>query len=250
MLIENEPGNYLFLPSSSRYSAAVVASPGYEIVRAVFKRPRPLAEGFDLMQEHLQSQKRLRTALCALELRIPKPLTFADFASFNEGYCALLNDWGVPVGGHNPIARTNVAPAFEGVSEPAVHAFSYSVPLSGQSTGRTFIVSGGGEVGEPNLTSEGIVRAGETSEDALLEKAAFVMRAMQTRLDAIDARMAQVTAVDVYTTHSIHSAMRAFLLESLGAASGHGLTWYYAQPPITGLEFEMDLRGVRMELSI
>jgi hypothetical protein len=177
-------------------------------------------------------------------------MTFANFASFNESYCALLDDRGVPLGGHNPIARTNVAPAFERVSEPSVHAFSYSVPLAGQSTVRSFIVSGGGEVGEPNLTSEGIIRAGETSEDALLEKAAFVMRAMRTRLDAIDAPLSQVTAVDVYTIHSIHSAMLALLLESLGAASAHGLTWYYAQPPITGLEFEMDLRGVRMELSI
>lgn len=250
MLIENEPGNYLFLPSSTRYSAAVVASPGYEIVRAVFRQPRPLAEGFDLIQSHLENQKRPRTALCALELRSPGPLTFANFASFNESYCALLNDWGVSVGSHNPIARTNVAPTIERVSEPSIYAFSYSVPLPGQSTFRSFIISGAGEVAEPNLTPEGIIRAGETSENALFEKATFVMRAMRMRLDAVDARLSQVTAVDIYTIHSITSATRVSLLESLDGASTHGLTWHHAQPPITGLEFEMDLRGVRMELCV
>jgi hypothetical protein len=204
MLIENKQGNYLFLPSSDRYSAAVIASPGYEIVRAVLKRPRPLSEGFDLIKGHLQDQKRPRTALCALELRSPEPHTFANFAAFNEGYRALLNDWGIPVGSQNPIARTNVVPAFEGVSEPAVYAFAYSVPLARQNTFRSFIISGGGEVEEPNLTSEGIIRAGETSEDALSEKAAFVMRTMQKRLDAVDAKLSQVTAVDVYTIHNIH----------------------------------------------
>ena len=50
MLVENEQGNYLFLPSSGRYSAGVVASPGHELVRAVLQRPRPLAEGFALIQ--------------------------------------------------------------------------------------------------------------------------------------------------------------------------------------------------------
>ena len=76
------------------------------------------------------------------------------------------------------------------------------------------------------------------------------MRAMQKRLDGVNATWPQVTAVDVYTIHNIHSAMRAYLLNSLGAASQHGFTWHNARPPVTGLEFEMDLRGVRMELSI
>jgi hypothetical protein len=250
MLVENEQGNYLFLPSSSRYSAGVVASPGHEIVRAVLKRPRPLAEGFDRIQGHLQEQKRPRAALCALELRSPEPLTFAGFAAFNEGYRTLLHDWGIPVDSQNPIARTNVAPESVGVSEPAVYAFGYSVPLARPRTLKSFIISGGGEVAESNLTPEGIIRPGETSEEALSEKAAFVMHEMQRRLDAVDADWSQVTVVDVYTVHTLHSAMRASLLKSLGAAGQHGFTWYHARPPIAGLEFEMDLRGVRVELCI
>jgi hypothetical protein len=250
MLVENEQGNYLFLPSSGRYSAGVVAAPGHEIVRAVLQRPRPLAEGFALIQGHLLEQKRPRAALCALELRSPEPFTFAGFAAFNQGYRSLLQDWGIPVESQNPIARTNVAPAAEGVSEPAVYAFAYSVPLARPSPWRSFLISGGGEVPETNLTAEGIIRPGETSEEALSEKAAFVMQEMQRRLDAVDADWSQVTVVDVYTVHTIHSAMRASLLKSLGAAGQHGFTWYHARPPIAGLEFEMDLRGVRVELCV
>jgi hypothetical protein len=111
MLIENEQGNYHFVPSSTRYSAAVTASPGYELVRAILKQPRPLLEGFDLIREHLLARKRPETALCALELRSPRPYTFAQFAEFNESYHALLNTRGILPGSQNPIARTNVMPS-------------------------------------------------------------------------------------------------------------------------------------------
>jgi hypothetical protein len=33
----------------------------------------------------------------------------------------------------------------------------------------------------------------------------------------------------------------------MGASAVHGLHWFYSRPPIVGLEFEMDLRGVRRE---
>jgi hypothetical protein len=250
MLIENEQGNYHFVPSSTRYSAAVTASPGYELVRVILKQPRPLLEGFDLIREHLLARKRPETALCALELRSPRPYTFAQFAEFNESYHALLNTRGILPGSQNPIARTNVAPDSGSVSEPVVYAFAYSVPVTRIVPFRSFIISGGAEIGEPNLSPSGIVRAGETSEEALLEKAAFVVRAMQNRLEALGALLSEVTAVNIYTIHTIHSAMRASLLSSLGAASDHGITWHNARPPISGLEFEMDLRGLCTELCV
>ena len=40
------------------------------------------------------------------------------------------------------------------------------------------------------------------------------------------------------------------ILEELGPAAIHGLIWHYSPPPIAGLEFEMDMRGVRRELRI
>jgi hypothetical protein len=30
-------------------------------------------------------------------------------------------------------------------------------------------------------------------------------------------------------------------------AARHGLTWYYARPPVVGLDFEMDVRCVAVE---
>jgi hypothetical protein len=40
------------------------------------------------------------------------------------------------------------------------------------------------------------------------------------------------------------------ILEPLGPAAIHGAHWYASRPPIEGLEFEMDLRGVFSELRI
>jgi hypothetical protein len=33
-------------------------------------------------------------------------------------------------------------------------------------------------------------------------------------------------------------------------AATHGMRWLYSRPPIVGIEYEMDLRGVRTELRI
>jgi hypothetical protein len=30
----------------------------------------------------------------------------------------------------------------------------------------------------------------------------------------------------------------------------HGVHWYYSHPPIQGIEFEMDIRGVRREIRL
>jgi len=38
-------------------------------------------------------------------------------------------------------------------------------------------------------------------------------------------------------------------LAARGACEG-GLVWYYARPPVVGLEFEMDVRGAARELVI
>ena len=43
---------------------------------------------------------------------------------------------------------------------------------------------------------------------------------------------------------------RSILLSPLGAAAVHAFHWYYSRPPIVGLEFEVDMRGVRQELRI
>jgi hypothetical protein len=59
---------------------------------------------------------------------------------------------------------------------------------------------------------------------------------------------ADVTTVDLYTLHSPESFLARVILDPLGPAAIHGVHWHYSRPPITGLEFEMDMRGVRREL--
>jgi hypothetical protein len=79
MLIENKRGGYSFLKGISPYSAGAVAQPGFAIEHARLRAPLPLTVGFDAIDAHLKSLNRPRTALCAIELRSPRPFTFQGF---------------------------------------------------------------------------------------------------------------------------------------------------------------------------
>jgi hypothetical protein len=58
------------------------------------------------------------------------------------------------------------------------------------------------------------------------------------------------TAIDIYTVHSIKGLLPEVVLGRTKAANQHGVRWYFSRPPIEGIEYEMDLRGVRTELRI
>jgi len=248
-LLDNTKGNYRFLTGIAPYSSGVVAVPGYEIVHAILQVPRPYRQGFELIEQHLTEQNRPRQALCAIALRSPKPFTFEGFAEFNQSYQKILADWSLLVDGHNPVARTNVAPEVGPPDEPSLYSFSYTMPGSTSET-RTFIVAGAGDLVEQSLSSQAIVRAGEISTDAVQEKTARVMNTMQTRLTGLQASWSEVTAVDIYTVHSLQPFLALTILERMGSAAIHGVHWFYSRPPIIGLEFEMDMRGVRREIRI
>jgi hypothetical protein len=237
-------GQYRFLPGIAPYSSGVVAMPGHQVVHATLRAPVPWRDGFALIDRHLRGEGRPRAALCAIALRSPKPFTFDGFAEFNAGYRALLDAWGLLVDGANPIARTNVAPLVAPPAEPSLYAFAYTVP--GATPRPTFVVAGSGEVVE--LAAERIVRRGETSPDAIREKATFVMSVMQTRLRGLGVDWGDVTTIDVYTPHPIEPFVRDVLLGTAGPAAIHGVRWYPSRPPIVGLEYEMDLRGVARDL--
>ena len=153
MLIENPAGNYSFLAADHPYSAGVVAQPGYEIVRVVLTEAIPYRKGFDLIASYLDQQRRPRSALSNVELRSPQPATFDAFADFNDGYRSLLESWGLIVRDMNPIARTNVAPALNSPTEPALYAFGYSAFAAKSNGERTFVVSGAGELLNSDLHS-------------------------------------------------------------------------------------------------
>ena len=49
----------------------------------------------------------------------------------------------------------------------------------------------------------------------------------------------------VYTVHAIHGFLANAVIRRVAAPDG--VTWTYARPPVEGLAFEMDVRGVPVE---
>ena len=74
-------------------------------------------------------------------------------------------------------------------------------------------MAGAGDLVEQGLSSQAIVRAGETSTEAMQEKAAQVMNIMQTRLTGLQANWSEVTAVDIYTVHPLKPYLTTTILE-------------------------------------
>ena len=83
-LLPGPDPSYRFLPGGEPYSSGVVATPGWEVIHVTLQAPVPWREGFAAIERHLRGLGRPRTALCAIELRVPTPLTFAGFAEFNR----------------------------------------------------------------------------------------------------------------------------------------------------------------------
>ena len=249
MLLANPRGGYHFLSGIDPYSCGVVADPGHEVVHATLRTPLPWREGFAKIDSHLAEVGRERHALCGIELRSPTPFTMAGFIEFNVGYCDLVNSWDLYVGDLNPIARTNVAPADHPPAVPVLHAFSYTAPAT-EDAPMTFVVAGAGELREAALDEDTIIRKGESGPDAMREKARHVMGVMESRLLGLGADWDLITAVDVYTVHLLEGLLEDTVVPRIGPATRHGLVWSRSRPPVVGLEFEMDMRGVRSEITL
>jgi hypothetical protein len=240
------PGGYRFIPGVFQYSAGAAAEPGFRIERVTFRAPVPLVRGFERVAEIIEASGRPLTAFCACELRSPAPFTDTGFRGFNETYVETLSQWGIydPASKTNPVARSNVCPEIAPPAEPSFHAFSFTVPSNERAA--TFVVAGSGEAREGGATyRERTVRHGETSPDALREKALFVLSEMERRLGLLDQSWSSTTATQVYTVHDLHPFFADEIVRR-GAARA-GLTWHLCRPPVRGLEYEMDCRGVAAE---
>ena len=246
MLRDHPSGDYRYLPGISAFSSGTVAKPGHEIVHATLAAPVPWRAGFARIEQHLRALGRPRTALCGIELRSPRPFTFDGFASFNDGYRSLLAEWGILAGDDNPIPRTNVAPVVGAPSEPSLYAFAYTVPSA--TPAPTFIVAGAGELRDRAQGPDGIVRHGDTSPEAMREKARFVMATMQERLRALGGDWSRVSTIDVYTAMPVDGGLLEEILRPAGPAAIHGVHFFPSRPPIQGLEFEADMRGLARRL--
>lgn len=242
----NPQGGYFFLPGIEPYSSGVIAEVGHEIIHVTLSQPLPWKEGLAATRRYLEWIGHDRHALCGVELRCPEPHTMDGFIEFNRDYRALLNEWDIPVDGENPVARTNVAPVKSPPTKTVLFGFSYAIPSQTYAT--TFVVAGGGELPTRKLDEQRIVRLGDATPEAMLEKARCVVDIMRTRLEGLGATDEQLTAIDVYTAHDLRPSLAEVLIPGLPAAARLGVRWFYSRPPIRNIEFEMDVRGVRQEL--
>lgn len=238
-------GGYRYVEGVFQYSAGVAAEPGFEIQRARFRRPVPLADGFRAIAAFLVDAARPLTSLCACELRSPAPFTEEGFLAFNRAYVDTLEQWGIYRDGKNPVARSNVCPEIDPPATPSVYAFSWTVPAR-PDAGPTFHIAGSGEVQEGGGSyRDRIVRPGDTSAGGLREKARYVLGEMERRMTALGFGWPQVSATQLYTVHDVHPILAEEMVRR--GATAHGLTWHFARPPVVGLDFEMDVRGVARE---
>jgi len=207
-----------------------VADDGYDIAHARFSSPIALAAGLASAARHVASAGRPVHAIAGFELRIPEPLTQAEFDGFNRIYVAQLKELGLEVDGLMPATRTNVAAAVGGVSEPSVYAVSYTVPAA--RSGRAFVLSGA-----PELVS------GEAG--AMLES---IMGVLTPRLDEMGASWGEATAIQLYGVEDVQAELVERVLIRTGHAAVHGIHWFPSLPPIVGLKLEIDVRSAGLEL--
>jgi hypothetical protein len=235
---------YRYIPGPFQYSAGVAALPGFAIERVRFANPVPVAEGFQRIEAHLGEAGLPLTAFCACELRSPAPFTDTGFIAFNRVYVGTLERWGIFAEERNPVARSNVCPEIDKPAVPSFHAFCYVRPASGDVG--SFVVAGSGESLEgAGPYRDKTVRYGETAPDAIAEKGRYVLDVMEKRMAALGVAWDATTAVQVYTVHDLYPFLASEIVAR--GATRHGLTWHFCRPPVIGLEYEMDCRGVSLE---
>jgi len=71
---------------------------------------------------------------------------------------------------------------------------------------------------------------------------------MEERMRPLGFGWSDVTTTQVYTVFDVHSYIGDEFVRR-GAMAG-GLVWHFARPPVQGLDFEVDVRGVATELVI
>lgn len=227
-----QAGNYRFLAAPGRpFSSGVIADEGMTLVRATFRRLRPLEEGLTAAQRHVESRGRPVTAIAAFELRSPAQFTQEGFDAFNARYVERLRSVGVTAEPNQPTARTNVAPTVGTVAEPSVQAFTYTVPAPDA---------------EPAFRMSGSPEVRPDGSDA--DKVLSIIETLAARMAELGVSWEMATAINFYSSQLPPAGLEAELGRSFGEASLHGVTWYPSLPPVQGLRFELDVRRVSQEL--
>ncbi len=127
-------------------------------------------------------------------------------------------------------------------AEPAMYAFSYTVPAGARLAGG-FMVAGSGEASEKagEAYRDRIVALHDNSPEGLACKVDYVLETMLLRLAGLGFEWPDANSAQIYTVQNI-----GHLVGPMMAARGiapAGLCWHYARPPVEGLDFEMDVHG-------
>lgn len=134
------------------------------------------------------------------------------------------------------------------VAEPSVYGFCYTMPSDYE--GKTFVVAGAGELSGAAVSADSIVSRGDVSEAGMKAKADQVLLKMAERLEPMGVAWSDVTQSNIYTVHNIYPLMDSTILPALHEAARHGVRWHFARPPVLEIEYEMDMRGVRKEITL
>jgi hypothetical protein len=246
-IIDFKAGDFSFLVApGGPFSAGVRANKGFALHRARFARPVPMADGFARIKQHLEKLGRPVTALAACELRSPKPMTVQEFQEFNAEYLKTLHAWGCRAGEINAPARSNIAPITEVPEGSSFFAFTYTVAEANASG--DYLISGLPEIRMGVTGSDRTFGGRDVSLKGLMAKARFVMEGLRARVDALGCDWAGITGSQVYTVHDFRPVLEDLFTEL--RISQIGVAWYPGWPPVSDMEFEVDVRRVRTELVI
>lgn len=242
--IDNQAGGYRILPGGQVFCAGVVPHEGFEVVRVLLRPWIPLERAYAFIERHLKRAGRPVQAFCGIELRIPAPLSFSDWSTFNVPYLKQLREWGLMFDDRSGVCRSNIALALNPPDVTSVCAFSYTVPTSEKL--KTFFLSG-----KADIDSNGkIIAEGDTGRAAMQKRARFTLDEVAATLKELHAGWADTTQVALFHAIEIPDLWGPTLLGSLGEAARRGVLVYHARPPLAGAEVELEARAVRQELTV
>jgi hypothetical protein len=243
-LLDNKAGAYRILPGGSAFCSGVVPYDGYEVVRVLLDPWILLEQGYGYIESFLKSAGRPVQAFCGIELRVPAPLAFKDWSTFNVPYLEQLRKWQLMFGDYSAVCRSNIALAVLPPVRTSLCAFSYVAPASRK--GKTFFLSGQADIdGNGKAIAEG-----DTGPAAMHKRTRFTMDTVAQTLTKLGLSWQDTTQIGFFHVHDIPDLWGPQLLGSLGEALRRGVLLYRARPPIAGLEVELEARAVRQELVV
>ncbi len=243
-LLDNQAGDCRILPGGGAYCTGVVPNRGFEIVRVLLRPWLPIERGYAFIESYLKSVGRPVQALCGTELRVPAPLSFDQWSTFNVPYLAQLRKWGLMFGDLSGVCRSNIALAVHAPATTSLCAFSYTAPASTQIP--TVCLSGTADIGADGK----IIAEGDTGPAAMQKRARYTIETIGASLAKLQFSWEDTTEIAIFHVHDMPDLWGASLLGAVGGPVRRGVLVYRARPPIAGAEVELEARAVRQQLVV